>query len=113
MVYDEIARIKFAENEALNIVSQARKEAERLFNDARKEAAIIKRNSEERGLAEVQRIRAESQRIAEMTALKIREEGEEDATVLREESETKLGEAAKHIVNRITGTSDVLPFRDV
>ncbi|MBP1927536.1 vacuolar-type H+-ATPase subunit H [Methanolinea mesophila] len=110
MVYDEIARIKLAENHALTTLSQARTEAERLLNDARTEAEAIKRRSIEAGWAEVQQARAESHRIADLAAAKIRNEGEERVAEIQKDSEPKLGEAVTHIVNRITGKSDVLPF---
>jgi vacuolar-type H+-ATPase subunit H len=110
MVYDEIARIKLAENHALKTVSEARTEAEQLLDNARAEASAIQSKSTEAGWAEVRRTRAEGQRIAELAAAKIRREGEEHAAKLRKDCEPKLGDAARHVVNRIIGNSDVLPF---
>ncbi len=110
MVYDEIARIKTAENDALAILSHARRDAEQFLIAAREEAVQIHRKSEEDGWNEVLRIRDERQKIAALNAVIIRQEGGESAAALRIQSAPKLDGVARHIVNRIVGISDVLPF---
>ncbi|UUX92647.1 hypothetical protein [Methanoplanus endosymbiosus] len=103
MPFHEIELIKKCEEEALNLISEAKKEAEASLSEAEARGREIIRAETERAGEECRQLSASSLEITAQKREKILNEAEIRAETLKKNCAERHEQAVAYIVNTVTG----------